>query len=492
MNAFEIFKDIGERNNGDVYLGVVGPVRVGKSTFIKKFMEVAVLPNILDAEDKKRAQDELPQSGSGKTIMTMEPKFVPSQAVTLNVDESLYVKVRLIDCVGFVIDSSIGYLEDKKMRLVKTPWFDDMIPFDEAAKIGTQKVIKEHSTLGIVVFSDGSVTEFKREDYIKAEEDIINEMKSINKPYVIVLNSKRPNDQRTKELKNSLAEKYNATVIPVDVENLTDVDASNILKEALYEYPVTMIDVALPKWVSALDDHHYIKEGISTQIQEVMYQCTTVRDTNKICDKLKENKYLDNASINNVNTSTGVVTLVLEVKDDLYSIVLKELVGCEITDRVELMRVLTQFVKAKKDYDIIGQALEMANSTGYGYTNANLEMIQIEKPSLSKNGNRYGIKVKANAPTYHIIKVDLETSFEPILGNKMQSEYFVKNLVDAYENKPILVLDCEIFGQKFGEILRSGVTSKLSSMPEPLKIKFQQLLKTITNKGKENMIAFVF
>ena len=223
-----------------------------------------------------------------------------------------------------------------------------------------------------------------------------------------------------------------------------------------------------------------------------MNECSIVRDIDKICDKLKNNEYLTNVSINSVNTSTGVITMVLEVKDELYQKVLKELVGCEISDRAELMKVLTEFVKAKKDYDIIGQALEMANQTGYGYTNANLDYIKIEKPSVLKVGNRYGIKVKANAPTYHIIKVDLETSFEPILGNKMQSEYFVKNLTEAFDNNPLLVLDCEIFGQKFGEILRSGVTSKLSSMPDPLKLKFQQLLKTITNKGKENMIAFVF
>lgn len=492
MKAFEIFKDIGERNNGDVYLGVVGPVRVGKSTFIKKFMEVAVIPNIVDEEDKKRALDELPQSGSGKTIMTMEPKFVPSQAITLNIDESLFVKVRLIDCVGFVIEPAIGYLEDQKMRMVKTPWFEDTIPFDEAAKIGTQKVIKEHSTLGIVIFCDETITEFKREDYIKAEDAIIEEMKSIKRPYIIILNSKTPNSKKTLALKEEIKNKYGANVIPLNVEKLTDKDAQYILKEALYEYPVSMIDVALPKWVSALDEKHYIKESISNNIQEVMNECSIVRDIDKICEKLKDNEYLTNVSINSVNTSTGVITMVLEVKDELYQKVLKELVGCEISDRAELMKVLTEFVKAKKDYDIIGQALEMANQTGYGYTNANLDYIKIEKPSVLKVGNRYGIKVKANAPTYHIIKVDLETSFEPILGNKMQSEYFVKNLTEAFDNNPLLVLDCEIFGQKFGEILRSGVTSKLSSMPDPLKIKFQQLLKTITNKGKENMIAFVF
>ncbi len=491
MDAFTIFKDIGERNNGDVYLGVVGPVRVGKSTFIKRFMEVAVLPYIPE-EERNRARDELPQSGSGKTIMTVEPKFVPANGVSLKIDESLSVRIRMIDCVGFVIEAASGYLEEGRMRMVKTPWFSETIPFDDAAKIGTEKVIKEHSTLGIVVLSDGTTSEFKREDYLKAEEDIIKEMKEIDRPFVVVLNSTMPQDEKTLSLVGELKEKYGVPVIPLNAEMMSENDALLILKEALYQFPVTSIDVALPKWVAVLDEEHPLKVSINASVELAMKEAHLVRDVDKITEVLKENENLLEVNITNVNTGNGVITVELKVDDSLYEKVLHDIVGCEITDKAELMAVLTDFVKAKRKYDLIASALEMAETTGYGYTNISFDQMAIEKPATVKAGNRYGIKVKATAPTYHIIKVNLETSFEPVLGSKMQSDYFVDYLTKAYDETPLAVLDCEMFGQKFGEILKAGVSSKLATMPEPVKQKMQQLLKTITNKGKGNLIAFVF
>lgn len=491
MDAFTIFKDIGARNNGDVYLGVVGPVRVGKSTFIKRFMEVMVLPHIPE-EDQARARDELPQSGSGKTIMTVEPKFVPANGVTLPIDDSLSVKVRMIDCVGFVIDKASGYLEDGKMRMVKTPWFNETIPFDDAARIGTEKVIKEHSTLGIVVISDGTVTEFKREDYVTAEEQIIAEMNSIERPYVVVLNSTKPYESSTLALAEELKQKYGVPVIPLNAELMKEEEAITVLKEALYQFPVTSIDVALPKWVAVLDEEHPLKVSIQESIEKAMKEARIVRDVDKITQVIKENENLTSVNIANVDTGTGTILVEMQVDDSLYEKVLKDLVGCEISDKAELMAVLTEFVKAKKKYDHIASALEMAENTGYGYTNVSFDEMKIEKPSILKAGGRYGIKVKATAPTYHIVKVDLETSFEPILGSKMQSDYFVDYLSKAFEQNPLAVLDCEMFGQKFGEIMKAGVSSKLATLPEPVKIKMQQLLKTIANKGKGNLIAFVF
>lgn len=491
MDAYTIFKDIGKRNNGDVYLGVVGPVRVGKSTFIKRFMEVMVLPH-LSEEEKNRARDELPQSGNGKTIMTVEPKFVPANGVTLPLDESLSVKVRMIDCVGFVIEKAAGYLEDGKMRMVKTPWFQETIPFDEAAKIGTEKVIKEHSTLGIVVLSDGSVTDFTREDYQKAEEDIIQEMRSIERPYVVVLNSVHPEDARTLSLAEELKQKYQVPVIPLNAEMLKEEEAVLVLKEALYQFPVTSIDMALPKWVAVLDEEHPLKKGIQNSIYQAMQETRIVRDVDKIIEVIKENPDLQEVNIASIDTGTGVITVEMKVDDALYEKVLHDLVGCEITDKAELMDVLSKLVAAKRKYDPIASALEMAETTGYGYTNISFDQMKIEKPSVLKTSGRYGIKVKAVAPTYHIIKVDLETSFEPILGSKVQSDYFVDYLNKAFEQDPIAVLDCEMFGQKFGEIMKAGVSSKLATLPEPVKQKMQQLLKTITNKGKGNLIAFVF
>ncbi|MCI6357811.1 MAG: stage IV sporulation protein A [Erysipelotrichaceae bacterium] len=492
METLSILKDIGLRNNGDIYLGVVGPVRVGKSTFIKRFMEVMVIPHITNEDDKKRALDELPQSGLGKTIMTMEPKFVPANAVEINVEENLSVKVRLIDCVGYIIENSQGYLEDGKMRLVKTPWFSETIPFDEAAKIGTQKVIKEHSTLGICIVSDGTITEFKREEYLSAEEQVIEELNSIEKPYVIVLNTKTPSAETTFNLKNELEKKYNVPVIAVNVESMTENDATEILRQALYQYPISNIDVALPNWVSVLDENHYLKQSIKNSIEEAMGNARTIRDVNTINDVIKNNEYIANSSLSNVDTGTGVVTVQMEVKDGLYETILKELVGCEISDKAQLIAVLTEFVKAKREYQLIGSALQMAETTGYGFSNASLETMKIEKPTATKSGNRYGVKIKAVASTYHIIKVDLETSFEPTLGSKMQSDYFLDYLLKAYEEDPKKVLECELFGQKFGDIIKAGITGKLATLPEPIKIKLQQLIKTISNKGKSNLIAFVF
>lgn len=492
METLSVLKDIGLRNNGDIYLGVVGPVRVGKSTFIKRFMEVMVIPHITNEDDKKRALDELPQSGLGKTIMTMEPKFVPANAVEINVEENLSVKVRLIDCVGYIIENSQGYLEDGKMRLVKTPWFSETIPFDEAAKIGTQKVIKEHSTLGICIVSDGTITDFKREEYVSAEEQVIEELNSIEKPYVIVLNTKTPSAETTLNLKNELEKKYNVPVIAVNVESMTENDATEILRQALYQYPISNIDVALPNWVSVLDENHYLKQSIKNSIEEAMGNARTIRDVNTINDVIKNNEYIANSSLSNVDTGTGVVTVQMEVKDGLYETILKELVGCEISDKAQLIAVLTEFVKAKREYQLIGSALQMAETTGYGFSNASLETMKIEKPTVTKSGNRYGVKIKAVASTYHIIKVDLETSFEPTLGSKMQSDYFLDYLLKAYEEDPKKVLECELFGQKFGDIIKAGITGKLATLPEPIKIKLQQLIKTISNKGKSNLIAFVF
>ena len=455
-------------------------------------MEVMVIPHITNEDDKKRALDELPQSGLGKTIMTMEPKFVPANAVEINVEENLSVKVRLIDCVGYIIENSQGYLEDGKMRLVKTPWFSETIPFDEAAKIGTQKVIKEHSTLGICIVSDGTITEFKREEYLSAEEQVIEELNSIEKPYVIVLNTKTPSAETTFNLKNELEKKYNVPVIAVNVESMTENDATEILRQALYQYPISNIDVALPNWVSVLDENHYLKQSIKNSIEEAMGNARTIRDVNTINDVIKNNEYIANSSLSNVDTGTGVVTVQMEVKDGLYETILKELVGCEISDKAQLIAVLTEFVKAKREYQLIGSALQMAETTGYGFSNASLETMKIEKPTATKSGNRYGVKIKAIASTYHIIKVDLETSFEPTLGSKMQSDYFLDYLLKAYEEDPKKVLECELFGQKFGDIIKAGITGKLATLPEPIKIKLQQLIKTISNKGKSNLIAFVF
>ena len=490
METLEMLKKIGSRNNGDVYLGIVGPVRVGKSTFIKKFMEEVVLPNIEDENEKKRAIDELPQSGDGKTIMTVEPKFVPSNAIRVKVDEDIFIRIRLIDCVGYIIESANGYLEEGKMRMVKTPWFSDAIPFDEASKIGTEKVIKDHSTLGIVVLNDGTINDFSRSDYLLMEEKIIEDVKSVNKPFIIVLNSKTPNGQETLNIKKELEEKHQVPVITCDVLNLTRGDSNKILKEALDQYPIEGIEMELPKWVSSLDDEHYLKKSIRMSLEDAMKEARIIKDVNKIVEILGGNAYLTSVKITNVDTGSGIVSVQMDVDEGLYEKILEELVGCKIQDKGELIEVLTKFVKAKEDYDLIGNALEMAKTTGYGFSSSN--MMNIEKPELSKLQGRHSIKVKASTSCYHIIKVDVGTTFEPVLGTKEQAEYFLNYLTSAYDQGEMVMLDCEMFGRKFKEILQESISSKLNSLPEQVKVKLQQLLKIISNKGKGNLIAFVF
>lgn len=492
MDTLQVLKDIGQRNNGDVYLGVVGPVRVGKSSFIKRFMEVVVLENIQNEEDKKRALDELPLSGQGRTITTIEPKFIPANAISIPVEDSLSVNVRLIDCVGYIIDSSNGYLEDGKMRMVKTPWFSEAIPFDEAAKVGTQKVIKDHSTLGIVLLSDGTVNDFSRVDFYSSERKVIEEVQKQEKPFVIVLNSKTPHSEQTLKIKEELEATYQVPVINVDVVNMNREDATGILKEALYQYPISGIDISLPKWVDSLDDSHYIKVSINESMEKAMDSAKIVKDVDKINQVLMENEYISEVKITNVDTGSGIVSVQVSVHEDLYEVVLEELVGCKISDKSELIHLLSQFVKAKKDYDLIGNALEMANATGYGFASSPIEEIKIDKPELTKNGNRYGLKVKAATSCYHIIKVDINTAFEQILGGKEQAEYFLEYLTKAYEKDQLAILDCELFGRKFKDILQETISSKLNNLPEPIKQKLQQIIKIISNRGKGNLIAFVF
>lgn len=492
MNTVEIIGQIGRRSDGDCYLGVVGPVRVGKSTFIKRFMELVVIDNIGDPELKKRTQDELPQSGSGKTIMTSEPKFVPSKAIPISVDEGYSVNVRLIDCVGYLIDDSLGYLEDGKMRLVKTPWFSEPIPFDEAARIGTEKVIKEHSTIGIMVTTDGSFGEFKRENYLPAEEKIVAQLQEVGKPFVIVLNTVTPGAAESQALRDELSSKYGVPVVLLDIEHMNVEEANAVLTAGLKEFPITSIALALPTWVNNLSDDHYIKVSLNETVTTSMEAAFKIKDVDNLTPALAANEYIKKAEVSDVDLGTGVITITLDVKDELYDQVLKELVGCEISDKNQLIKVLSEFVQAKKDYDLIGGALKMAEATGYGFASANIDHCVIQKPETFKSQGRYGIKVQADAPTYHIIKVETSTAFEPILGSKEQSDYFLKSLQEAYEKDPKELLECELFGQKIKDIINGGIASKLSVLPEPIKIKLQTIIKTISNKGKTNLIAFVF
>ena len=407
MDKNEIIKSIGGRTNGEIYLGVVGPVRTGKSTFIKKFIETLVLPNITDEYERKKCMDEIPQSAQGKTIMTTEPKFVPSNIAKIKVDD-FETNIRLVDCVGYVIDGAKGYEDENGPRMVRTPWFDDEIPFIEAAEIGTEKVIRDHSTIGIVVTTDGSFGELKREYYVEKEEQVINELKEIGKPFIVLLNSSHPMLPETERLANSIKEKYDVPTIPISIENMTEKDSYSILKEALYEFPVVNIDVNMPEWIACLKHDHWLKKVYIEKIRESIVEVDKLRDIEKINEHFVSNEYIEKAYLSDVNASSGTVTINLVSKDNLYNQVLNEIIGVEIKSRADMITLFQDLKEAKYEYENIKGALKMVKQTGYGVAIPSIDELKLDNPEVLKRGNRYGIKLKAVAPSIHITTIKMQ------------------------------------------------------------------------------------
>lgn len=490
MNTTEILKNIGERTGGDIYLGIVGPVRVGKSTFIKRFMEQAVIPNIQDEYEKARTVDELPQSGEGKTIMTTEPKFVPNNAATIQYEDGFHVKVRLVDCVGYVIPEAKGYKDDNGMRMVRTPWFDEAIPFNEAAKIGTKKVIQDHSTIGVVVTTDGTITDLSRDAYIDAETEVIEELMSIGKPFIVIVNSRNPSGSLAMGISEKLHDKYRVPVLPMAVNTMSDQDVLNVLREALYEFPVSEINMQLPRWVAVLDDEHWLKKSFNDTIAQCLANVEKLRDVDSIAEELLENENIVSAKLATIDTGKGIAVVDIDIKPGLYNQVLKEIIGIDIKDKSELISLMQDFAKAKKEYDAISSALKMVKQTGYGFASSSLEDIKLTKPELVKQGNRYGVKLKATAPSIHLIKVEVESTFEPIIGTKEQSEELIRYLMRDQSDE-MAIWDSEIFGRKLSDLIKDGMNAKLSMIPENARVRLQDILSRLVNKGKGNVIAIV-
>lgn len=491
MNTTEILKNIAQRCGGDIYLGIVGPVRVGKSTFIKEFMEKAVIPNVSDEFEKARMIDELPQAGIGKTIMTTEPKFVPNNAATIEFEDGFTVNVRLVDCVGYVIPEAKGYKDEDGIRMVRTPWNDEPVPFNEAAKTGTQKVIQDHSTIGIVVTTDGSISDLSREAYIEAEAEVIDELKSIGKPFIVIVNSADVRSAACMSVVEKLKEKYEVPVLAIAANHMHEEDVHDILREALYEFPVSEININMPKWIAVLHDEHWLKKSFHDTIQESMSSVDRLREVENITEVLNENEYIDGSNLATIDTGQGIVNVDITVKPGLYNEILKEIIGHDIQDKAELISLMQDYSKAKREYDAVESALKMVKQTGYGFASASLQDIQLSKPEVVKQGNRYGVKLKAIAPSIHMIKVDVESTFEPIIGSKEQSEELINYLLRDDGNSDQSIWDSDIFGRKLSDLIRDGLNAKLSMIPEAARVRLQDILTKLVNKGKGNVIAIV-
>ncbi|MBE6151964.1 MAG: stage IV sporulation protein A [Firmicutes bacterium] len=490
MEKQEIIKSITERTGGDLYLGVVGAVRTGKSTFIKKFIENLVVPNILDEYEKKRALDEIPQSAQGKTIMTTEPKFVPSNAANIKIDD-FTTNVRLVDCVGYVIPDAKGYEDDSGPRMVKTPWYDDEIPFVEAAEIGTEKVIKDHSSIGIVVTTDGSIGEIARSSYIEAEERIVSELKEIGKPFIVLLNSTHPMLPETERMAENLRDSYGVPVLPISVENMSERDIYAILREALYEFPVLEVKVDMPEWIACLSPNNWLKKIYIDKIKESVIEIDKLRDVEHITKHFSDCEYISKAYLSDVDTSTGEVTVTLQAPGNLYNRVLKDIIGVDISSKSQLLRLFQDYNEAKLEYDQIKTALKMVKTTGYGVASPTLSDMKLDTPEILKQGSRYGIKLKAMAPSIHMIRVDVESTFEPIIGSEMQSKELINYIMKDYDNDPSSIWKSEIFGRSLDVIVKEGIQAKLSMLPENARYKLQQTLSKLVNRGSGNLFAIV-
>lgn len=490
-SLYSIYNDIAERTKGDIYIGVVGPVRTGKSTFIKKFMEALVVPNIKNPYDRERAVDETPQSASGRMIMTTEPKFIPNEAVTITMEDNVTLRVRLVDCVGFMVKSAIGHMEDEMPRMVKTPWSEYEIPFEEAAAIGTRKVINDHSTIGIMITADGSFTQFSRGEYQEAEEGVVKELKSSGKPFVILLNSSAPDAQETKELAKELSVKYTKPVIPVDCLNLNIQGINKIMNGILLDFPVKEICFNLPGWILSLDNEHWLRKEMLCALQDSFCDRTTVQMAYDAADKLKGYEFLNKASVNDIRMGTGELNLEIKPADGLFYRIVKEDIGLEIDGEQRLFTVLKELSGIRAEYIKVEAALAEVRTKGYGVVTPRLEELTLEPPEIVRQGTRFGIKLRASAPSIHMIRADIETEIAPLVGTEKQSEELVNYLLKEFEGKPEKLWESNIFGKSLHELITEGLQNKLYRMPEDAQLKLQETLQKIINEGSGGLICII-
>ncbi|GIM27886.1 stage IV sporulation protein A [Clostridium polyendosporum] len=491
MDSFNIYKDIAERTQGDIYVGVVGPVRTGKSTFIKRFMDLMVIPKIENAYKKERAKDELPQSGSGKSIHTTEPKFVPNEAIEISLDEGLKFKVRMVDCVGYIVKGALGYLEGEQPKMVTTPWFEYEIPFEDAAEIGTRKVINDHSTIGLVVTTDGSITGITREDYVEAEERVINELKSIDKPFIIVLNSSKVNDPETKELKAQLEKRHNVPVQIMDVVNMNEEDINKIFKKVLKEFPVKEINIDMPEWIEKLEPSHWLKTNFLNIVKDMCKNIFKVRDIKSFIDGYEGEEFLGTTEICEMNLGDGTARITMSPKHGIFYRILSEICDHDISSESELLTLIKGLNRAKIEYDKVEEALKDVKESGYGLVAPQLAEMKFEDPEFVKQGGKYVVKLKASAPSLHFIKADIQTEISPIMGTEKETEELFKSLLEQFESDPTKLWQSNMFGKSLEVLVKEGLQNKLYKMPEDVQVKIQKTLQKIINEGNGGLICII-
>ncbi len=491
MAEYNIYSDIAERSGGDVYIGVVGPVRTGKSTFIKKFMDLLVIPNIHNSYQAERAKDELPQSAAGRTIMTTEPKFIPNEAVEISLGDNARLKVRMIDCVGYIVDSALGYIEDEAPRMVSTPWSEEPIPFFDAAEIGTQKVICEHSNIGLVITTDGSITEIEREDYIPAERRVINELKEINKPFIVLLNTRNPFSKNSLELKCQMEEEYGVTVVPVNCAELQADDIHRIIEAVLFEFPLKEINIRVPSWFSALSNSHWLKQSINESLMEKIGTINRVRDAKSLSDALSRFEYVSSSYVDGMDLGIGEAVLNAEISPEIFYRILSEETGFNICDELSLVKLLKDLSETKSKYDKIADALKSVKETGYGVVSPGTDELTLDEPKIVKQGGRFGVKLKASAPSIHMMRANIETEVCPIVGTEKQSEELVHYLLSEFESDPSKIWESNIFGKSLYELVNEGLHNKLSRMPDESRSKLRETLQRIINEGSGGLICII-
>lgn len=491
MQERNVYQDISRRTDGDVYIGVVGPVRTGKSTFIKRFMDALVLPNIADESVYQRTLDELPQSSAGKTIMTTEPKFIPEESVEVQLGDNAAFKVRMIDCVGYLVDSALGHSEGDAPRMVKTPWSDEEMPFDEAAEIGTKKVITDHSTIGLVVTADGSFGEIPREDYARSERRVIAELQAIHKPFIVLLNSADPQSENARRMADDLSQRYAVPVLPVSCMELSEDEIKRILAQLLFEFPIREVRVDIPKWVVRLEPEHWLKSSVLGSIREAAQGMEKIREIQDVIAAVSESEHITSAALDTLDLGSGIADVSVTLEPGLFYRVLSEQTGLEIADECDLMTRLDELSQKQREFDKIAQAYRQVQETGYGIVMPTIDELTLDEPQIIKQSGKYGIRLKASAPSIHMMRIETETEVTPIVGSEQQSEELVNYLLREFEESPEKIWESNIFGKSVHELVNEGLHNKLYRMPADARKKIGQTIRKIINDGCNGLICII-